>query len=77
MSRLVCDDADHLIGVLGLHQSAGVDEHVMSVEDEGVEVEIVDDVNFDGLRAETGDLKDRLGLAEVNVSYDRGLWLAT
>ncbi len=37
MADLVRDDADHLIGCFGLHQGAGVNEHVAAIEHERVE----------------------------------------
>ena len=37
VARLVRDDADHLVGRIGLHQRAGVHEDVLAIEHEGVE----------------------------------------
>ena len=37
VAGLVGDDADHLVGRLGLHERAGVDEHVEAVDHEGIE----------------------------------------
>ena len=62
MTALMRDDADHLIGVLGLHQRAGMHEHIVAVDDEGVEVFVVDDVDADSLRAEACGGEDRLGV---------------
>ena len=62
MAALMRDDADHLVWRLGLHQRAGMDEHIVPVDDEGVEAAVVDDVNFDGLRAQPGGVEDRLGV---------------
>ena len=63
MAALMGDDADHLIGRLGGHQRAGMHEHIVPVDDESVEVGVVDDVNVDRLRAETGRAEDRLGVS--------------
>src|SRR6185436_11471128 len=41
---------------------AGMDEHIVPVDDEGIEGAVVDDVDIDGLRAEAGGLEDRLGI---------------
>ena len=62
MTALMGDDADHLIGRLGVHQCAGMHEHVVSVDDEGVEGAVVDDVDADCLRAEAGGVEDGLGV---------------
>jgi len=37
-------------------------EHVVAVDDEGVEVLVVDDMDADPLRAEPGRLENRLGV---------------
>ena len=37
-------------------------EHVVPVDDEGVEVAVVDEVNADALRAEPGGAEDRFGV---------------
>ena len=62
MAALMRDDPDHLIGRLGLHQRAGMHEHVVAVDDEGVEGAIVDEVDADALRAEAGRAEDGLGV---------------
>jgi hypothetical protein len=62
MTALMGDDADHLIGRLGVHQCAGMHEHVVSVDDEGIEGAVVDDVDADCLRAEAGGVEDGLGV---------------
>ena len=62
MAALMRDDADHLIGRLGVHQRAGMNEHVMPVDDEGVEGAVVDEMDADALRAEAGGIEDRLGV---------------
>ena len=49
VAALMGDDPDHLIGRLGLHQRAGMHEHVVPVDHEGVEGAIVDEVNADSL----------------------------
>ncbi len=67
------DDADHLVWRLGLHQRAGMDEHIVPVDDEGVEAAVVDDVNFDGLRAQPRSVEDRLG---VGADQSLGLGIA-
>ena len=51
MAALMRDHADDLIGCLGVHQRAGMDEHVVPVDDEGVEGAVVDDVDVDRLCA--------------------------
>ncbi len=60
VAAFVGDHADQLIGRLGIHQRAGMDEHVVAVDDEGVEGAVVDDVDVDVLRAEPGGIEDRL-----------------
>ena len=62
MAALMGDDPDHLIGRLGVHQHAGMNEHVMPVDDEGVEGAVVDEMDADVLRAEAGGGEDRLGV---------------
>ena len=62
------DDADDLIGCLGLHQQPGMDEHVLPIHDEGVEGAVVDDMDPDALRPEPRRGEDRLG-----VGSDQGL----
>ena len=59
VAGLVRDDADHLVGRLGLMQGAGVDEDVAAVDHEGVEAVVPDDAHGDVLRAEAGRLEDR------------------
>ena len=59
MAGLVGDHTDHLVGRLGLHEGAGVDEHVVAVHHEGVEAFVPDDAHGDVLRAEAGGLEDR------------------
>ena len=63
MAALMRDDADHLVRRLGVHQRAGMDEHIVPVDDEGVEAPVVDDVDLDALRAEAGGVEDRLGVS--------------
>ena len=60
MAAFVGDDADQLIWRLRVHQRAGMDEHVVAVDDEGVEGAVVDDVDVDVLRAETRSVENRL-----------------
>ena len=62
MAALVRDHADDLVGSLRIHQGAGMDEHVVPVDDEGVEGAVVDDVDVDRLSAQAGGVKDRLGI---------------
>jgi hypothetical protein len=59
VSRLVGDDADHLVGGLGLHQRAGIDVDVTAVDDEGVETLVPDDAHRNVLRAQPRRLEDR------------------
>ena len=63
MAALMRDDADHFVRGLSAHQRAGVDEHIVPIDDEGVEAPVVDDVDLDRLRAETGSREDRLGVS--------------
>ena len=63
VAALMRDDADHLVGRLGGHQRAGMDEHVVAVHHEGVEAAVVDDVDLDALRAEAGSVEDGLGVS--------------
>ena len=82
VAGLVGDDADHLVGRLGLHEGAGVDEHVAAVDHEGVEAVVPDDAHGDVLRAEAGGLEDRqrvvleqvldLGVADQRQALRRG-----
>ncbi len=60
VAAFVRDHADQLIGRLCIHDRAGMHEHVVAVDDEGVEGAVVDDVDIDVLRAEPGGFKDRL-----------------
>ena len=62
MAALMRNHADDLIGSLRIHQRAGMDEHVVPVDDEGVEGAVVDDVDVDRLSAQSGGVKDRLGI---------------
>jgi hypothetical protein len=59
VAGLVRDHADHLVGRLGLHEGAGVDEHVVAVHHEGVEAFVPHDAHGDVLRAEAGGLEER------------------
>jgi hypothetical protein len=63
MPALMRDNADHLIGRLGGHQRAGMHEHVVTVDHEGVEAAVVDDVDLNALRAEPGSVEDGLGIS--------------
>ena len=58
MSGLVRDDADHLVGRLGLQDRAVIDEHVEAVDHEGVEVLGFHDAHRD-VRAEPRRPEDR------------------
>ena len=62
MAALVRDHADDLVGRLGVHQRAGMDEHIVPIDDEGVEGAVVDDVDVDALSAEARGVQDRLGI---------------
>ena len=62
MTAFVGDNPDHLIGRLGVHQRAGMDEHVMSIDDEGVEGAVVDEMDVDALRAQPSGVEDGLGV---------------
>src|SRR4029079_12157685 len=57
---LMRNDADHLVRRLRFHECAGMHEHVVTVDHEGVETAVVDNVNIDALRAEAGGGEDRL-----------------
>ena len=67
MAAFMRDHADDLIGSLGVHQRAGMDEHVVPIDDEGVEGAVVDDVDVDGLSAQAGGVKDRLGVGRISA----------
>ena len=62
MAAFVRDHADDLVGGLGFHQRAGMDEHIVPIDDEGVEGAVVDDVDVDGLSAQARGVQDRLGI---------------
>ena len=72
MAALMRDDADHLVRRLGLHQRAGMDEHIVPVDDEGIEAPVVDDVDLDRLRAETRSGENRLGIG-ADQSFGLGV----
>ena len=49
MAGLVRDDADHLVRRVRYHERSGMHEHVVAIDDEGVEVLVVDEVDLDVL----------------------------
>ncbi len=72
MSDLVRDHPRQLVGVLGAHQEAGVDEQVHAAGDEGVEGIVLDDVDVDRIAAQSRRLEDRVGQL-VQVVLDLGV----
>ena len=58
VAGLVRDDADHLIGRVGLLQGAGVDEDVAAVEHEGVVAVVPDDAHGHASTAEACGAED-------------------
>jgi hypothetical protein len=62
VAGFVGDDADHLVGGLGLGQQAGVDEDLHPVGDEGVDALVVDDVDLHRRGIEAGGGEDRIGI---------------
>ena len=62
MAAFMRDDADDLVRRVGLHQRAGMHEHVVPIHHEGVEGAVVDDMDLDILRAEAGGAEDGLGV---------------
>ena len=59
MAGFVRQHADQLVGPLGAHQQAGVDEDALAARDEGVERAILHDHDLDRRGIEPGDLPDR------------------
>jgi hypothetical protein len=62
MPALMRDHADDLVWGLCVHQGAGMDEHVVPIDDEGVEGAVVDDMDIDGLSAQACGVQNRLGI---------------
>jgi hypothetical protein len=56
----VRDDADQLVGILGLNDQAGVDEHVLAAGREGVDVVVLDDEDLDALGVQARGGEDRI-----------------
>ena len=56
---LVGDDANQLVRRLGLGDRAGIDEHVLSTDDERVERSVVNQVNLDIVARYVRRLEDR------------------
>ena len=67
VARFVGDDADHLVGSIGLHQGARVYEHVPAIEHEGVEGIILNDAHLDAPGTEPRRLENRLGVVVEDV----------
>ncbi len=75
VAGLMGDDADDLVGGVGLQQRAGVDEHA-AAGDEGVEAWIVDEDDVDARFREPGSLEDRPRIVahqglDFRVAHDR------
>ena len=75
MAGLVRDDADDLVGRLGLQQRAGVDEHA-AAGDEGVEARIVDQNDVDAGFRQARGLEDRPRIVahqrlDLGIAHDR------
>ena len=62
VAGLVRDDADQLVGRLGLGQQSGVDEDLHAAGDEGVDALVVDDVDLHRGGIEAGSGEDRIGI---------------
>src|SRR5262245_12772535 len=62
MAALMRDHADDLIGCLRIHYGTGMNEHVVPVDDKGIESAVIDDVNVDRLAAQSGGVEDRLDI---------------
>ena len=60
VAGFVRDHPDDLVWRIGDHQRARMHEHVVAVDDEGVEVLVVDKVDADVLGAEPGGAEDWL-----------------
>jgi len=62
VSAFMRDDPDHLVRCRGAHDQPGMNEHIVAVDDEGVEGTVVDDVDLDALGAEACGIENRFGI---------------
>ena len=54
VTGFVGDNADDLLGALGLRQQAGIDKQPLSAGDEGIKGVVIDQVNLDRRRIKVG-----------------------
>ncbi len=67
MAGFVRDHADHLVGAFAPHQQSGIDEQVHAAGDEGVQAVVVDQIDGDRRRVESGGVKQWRGINADNV----------